>query len=202
MRRAVAIVFALLCAGLFAALTARPAHAEPPGLVIATPLTATPWSSIPVVEAAPAPERVSYRWQLVLADLGALGATVVASGLEVNQGDEVRGVALGTYLLGAPLIHAANGHGLRAIGSLALRVGLPALGAYVGVHLQGREDCNQCIDTASPVAGLVLGIGLGGLTALIVDYGVLARPQPVKRGWGPVAAPTGGGAIAGVAGNF
>jgi hypothetical protein len=174
------------------------AHATPPGLTLEAPVIETVDTAVAAVPV----ERVSYRWQIALVDLAAFGGAMIGPAFQ-GRDREVQSAALGTYLLGSPLIHAANGHGLRAIASLGLRLGLPALGAAIGVRIQGESDCLDCIDTAAPIEGLVLGIGIGGLTALIVDHAVLAKPRRVPaRGWAPVAAPSRGGATVGVGGWF
>jgi hypothetical protein len=206
MRRAVLALVTLL-------LVTTIAHAEPPGLTIATPLTATPWSTIQSVDtgistvAPPTTETRSYRGQLVAADSAALMAGIVAGGSGIELDDELRGIGVGTFLLAAPMIHAANGHGLRALGSLGLRLALPTLGAALGVHLQTRSS-SQCTlgglcHDAVPQGGLVIGIGIGALTAVVVDTWLLAKPTKVTRsGWAPTASPTRGGATVGLTGRF
>lgn len=206
MRAVLAIVFAILCAGLFAALTAPPAHAEPPGLTIATPLTAAPWSTIQASESlstiAPMPKRTSYRSQLAMVDgigLVAGAALVVATGDEGGAG-----LVMGSYLFGAPIVHVANGHGWRALGSLALRAALPIAGAAIGARVTDGTGCTNCIDdNASFVKGLLVGATVGALVATVVDYGVIARPtRAVERGWAPAAVPIKGGATVGVSARF
>jgi hypothetical protein len=190
MRRAIfAVLFAVVCAGLFAALSTSTARAEPPA-----------------IDSGLAPERVSYRWQIVLADIAAVSAALVSAQPGIDREDEFRAAGYGTFALGAPIIHAANGHGRRAIGSLALRVGLPLLGAYVGakfLHPNCPPDASLCGD-AHPHSGVVIGVGAGVVTALIVDTWLLARPtvRSSKRGWSPTASTGNHSATVGVAGRF
>ena len=172
------------------------ARAEPP-LTGETPS----WSVQPVDGTAPV-EYESYRAQLVVADLAALGLLVVGAD-GVGPPDVLTQAAIGTYALGAPLVHLGNGHGLRAVASLALRVALPAAGAAIGVRLQGHSECTSCIDNPPPLVGLIFGLGVGGLTAVVLDYAVVGKPVKVTRsGWVPSATPLRGGATVGVSGGF
>jgi hypothetical protein len=200
-RTVIAVVFAVVCAGLFAALSARPAHAEPPGLTIATPTTAAPWSTIPVEATIeePTTTRVSYRWQMVVADLSGLGVSIAAAKL-TDDGDQAVGLAGGTYLFGAPLVHASNGHGWRAIGSLAVRAALPAIGLAIAMQSRTKTGCDNCLDDNPPIAEAMLGLGAGALAALVIDYGLIARPT--QRRWLPTAAPANHGGTVGLSATF
>lgn len=191
------------------------ARAEPPGLTIATPITPAPWSSIQSIDtgvaalapAPPAENTKSYRWQIVLADAGSLLAGLFAPALGVRDDGAIAMIYGGTYALGAPVVHAVNGHPWRAAGSVALRVALPYLGVQIGHALQGEPDCppdaNLCGD-AVVEWGLIFGITGGALTAIVIDTWLLAKPttRSAKRGWSPTAAPASGGATVGVSGWF
>jgi hypothetical protein len=114
-------------------------------------------------------ERTSYAWKIMLAD--ALSAGVFAVG--VAAGSEGRGASwplvlggLGSYALTPALIHGLNDAGPgRIAGSIALRLGCPALGFLHGMAALHPND-----DLGGGPAGFALGAGL----AMVVDWAALS----------------------------
>jgi hypothetical protein len=209
---------AMIAVLAFAALDGSVSRAEPPGLVIPVPMQqpevvhdtedgpGAPMVVVAVPEVAedePAPR--SYRWQLLAADAAAIGSIAIA--LE-HGGDDWGTFGLATYTLGAPMVHAANGHGLRALGSLTLRVGLPLLGGFAGARDEAScgapapGDVGSCNDSF-PGPGFAKGIALGAIAAMALDTWLLGKPaRRSSRGWSPNASALRGGASVGVAGAF
>jgi hypothetical protein len=170
----------------------------PPGSVAVTP---------PQVDGTLEVEtQPSYRWQIGVADAASLAIM-----LSVTE----RGILGGglVYLLGGPTIHVAHGETGRAVGSLALRAALPIIGGLVGGKLWWNSQDARCRDGDPDFCaddevnvGAVYGLGLGLLTAMVVDTAFLARPVPIRREagatWAPQLAVTPGHLGVGVAGRF
>ena len=177
------------------------ARAEPPGLVIPTPAYETAEPMIVFVD-APA-EESSYRWQVIASDAVAVTAAVFALR---KESEDLATVGLVAYGLGAPMVHAGNGHGRRALGSLALRVGLPLLGGYLGAKLSPPPVCAQGADLGGDCTSgdtIAKGIVVGAIAAMAIDAWVVAKPErKPSRTWSPNAAATSGGVSVGVSGSF
>lgn len=113
-----------------------------------------------------------YGWQTLAAD----GLSLLMAGAE--QG----GVAVGTYVLVAPVIHAAHGAPGKGLGSLALRVLLPISFAMGGmevscsIHWGNDPEGDECY----PV-GLVVGALVGAGAASAIDATLLARQTIALR---------------------
>jgi hypothetical protein len=172
----------------------------------------------PDASEAPAAATRWYGWQSLPADAVAL----TALGLLLSTGadhaiDRDRWLtlgALGLYAFGAPFVHAMNGHGRRAVGSLSLRVSIPLVTGLVGgvvgyatTPARGPFDnrCNDCAPLRA-LGGTMIGVGFGIVTSIIVDDLVLARetvPVSAPR-WSFTAAPSSasGGLSLGVAGTW
>lgn len=118
---------------------------------------------------SPRVETHSYGLQILGVD-----AAVIA-GASLTKSSEV---GVGGYLLGGPLVHLAHGHAGRALGSAALRAGLPLGGALIGSAI-GESRCDSETDPelfcglGEVAAGFIVGVA----TASIVDAAVLARDQ-------------------------
>jgi hypothetical protein len=117
-----------------------------------------------------------YGWQTLAVDVGA----VALAGIATRQGSaSLAYLAIGSYALAAPIVHFAHGEGGRGGGSLGLRLGLPIL---VGFALSQAEQSN-CSGEFCGLGGLVVGAGLGVLTAIVLDASALAwhrRRLPVQ----------------------
>jgi len=82
-----------------------------------------------------------YRGPVAVSDL--IGGAAFAGGVELGT-DSGPGLALAVggatvALLGAPILHGANGNPGRMAASILLRVSLPPLGAYVGYLLSPQD---------------------------------------------------------------
>jgi hypothetical protein len=121
-----------------------------------------------------------YGWQTLAVDgaalLMAVGGVSVSDGGQGNGGQAFAGLATATYALGGPIVHFAHAHVSSGFASLALRVFTPILFAFVGYGLQDCAGGQLC-----GLGGLVIGGGLGILTAITVDAAVLAREDVPDR---------------------
>jgi hypothetical protein len=204
--RAVIAVPAVLAVLAVLAADVVLARAEPPGLVIPVPTEQPAFVTAPAGE-APVEQRSSYRWQMLALDTVAIGSLAMA----VKDDSENWGMfGLGAYALGAPIIHAGNGHGGRALGSLGLRIGVPLIAGFVGMQIGARDPCGAPMpgitalcDGTSPDARFAKGLVVGGLLAMALDTWLIARPETkVRRGWSPTASATRNGGAVGVSGAF
>jgi hypothetical protein len=126
--------------------------------------------------AAPVTEFVpSYRGQIVVADLASLGLFwFAAHQADSSPGQSAASLAVGTYVLGGPLIHFGHGEGARGLASLALRVALPYFGAALtGDH---QEDA-------------AFGAVIGAVSAMLIDAAVIAPEAHVREVPRPSVAP-------------
>jgi len=153
------------------------AAAEPPGL-----------TSVEVPDPTTV-EVPSYRLQTALADAAVIGVGILASKTNGSGGSGVGGaLALGGYLLAAPIVHLSHDHSDRAAESFALRVGLPLLGGLVGNAI-GRTQCSEYCDNDADIALTVLGVLSGAVAASAIDIGYLSRGDTITRS-APRLAPT------------
>ena len=139
----------------------------------------TKWTGPPSSVTTEEPEYDDYRLSLLGSDAAALSLLVV--GAIVSDDNEtignfglVGGVA--TYALGGPIIHFTHEQPGRALGSFALRVGLPGAGVLIIAGL--ASSCQSGGDGWCEVGAVVVGgtVLLGGfLTAMIVDDGFLGK---------------------------
>ena len=143
-----------------------------------------------------------YGWQIGLLDTAAFLMVVSAAGSDSGGLAVVGG---GTYLLGGPSVHAARGHAGRALGSLALRVGLPLLGAQI---LQSGSSCDPEFEDScgdDDMGRKIVGGMAGVLAAGVIDWFILGKEEH-KVGSArlqPSIAPTpGGGGQIGLMGVF
>lgn len=154
-----------------------------------------------VAPAASADDLVSYRWQIVVVDM--VGLSVTLGSIQNSGGAKIGGL---TYLFAAPIVHAMHARGGRALGSLALRVAMPFIGALAGAALAGHRTCAQdefdC-DDEGPFVGALLGLGVGGISAMIVDAAFITQPVPRSNpGWTPQLSITPQRTTFGVAARF
>jgi hypothetical protein len=122
-----------------------------------------------------------YGWQTLVSDAVGLGLVV---GSFTYNGD-ANGFTLagaGVWALGAPLVHVAHARYLPALGSLTLRVGLPAL-AYAVASAECRAECG------AKFLGALLLVPVAVIFPTVFDAGHLAWERSEKPG--PVAYPSG-----------
>jgi len=119
-----------------------------------------------------------YGWQTLATDGASLLLMVAAASASDAPGsEEMAWLALGGYLGGGPIVHLAHGEPARALGSLALRGGLPILTGVVGSQL---EDCSPSSDFCG-LGGAVLGGMAGILTAIVIDSALLGHERVVVQ---------------------
>lgn len=150
------------------------------------------------------PSGTWYGWQTLTLDaLGlALGVYFASNPESLDNPEEMTtgpetatlNLGLGLYtigVLGAPWIHVARGHHLRALGSFGMRAVMPALtllpgiiGWCAGTAGSGSGSCSE--------TGLGVGFLSGAVLAAVIDGFVLswddppaAAPAPAPRSDGP-----------------
>ncbi len=129
--------------------------------------------------ATPPPERELrwYGWETLIAD-GSAAAMAVASQRSADA--QASGIANATALtgaavftLGAPAIHLAKGHPVKAVADLGMRVLTPVLLAFIG-YASASNDWDK-------IGGTVVGFYSGCLAAAVIDATVLARDEAPAR---------------------
>jgi hypothetical protein len=86
-------------------------------------------------------------------------------------------VSIGSYSLVPPLIHLAHGHPGKALGSLGLRVGLPAGGGWIGFLIGLVAGGGGLGGLFAGVVAFTIGAIGGGVAAQVVDAAVLAYDE-------------------------
>jgi hypothetical protein len=134
-----------------------------------------------------APKRRWYGWQTLLI-VGA--STTVGLAVGVGGGAAARsgtvavvGMGLGGagLLFGGPIVHWAHGHVARGFGSLGINLGMPVVGAGLGVAVAcAGGGCSGQSNGFAIFFGPLIGGGLGSIAAVIVDVSVLSR-EPVEE---------------------
>ncbi len=180
-----------------AARTAEPSSASPPSESVKT---SGEW----------------YGWQIMLTDLGVIGALLVGGVLTGNSSafafiPVIGGVA---FYAGGPVVHAAHRNGSGAANSLWLRILVPIGGAALGVGIGALIDAGQrrsdCGEGCGKFVLSVAGFGAGMLGAMATDW-VTARepiraeaPRAVaaKPAWSPTLVVTQHSAGAGIVLRF
>lgn len=152
----------------------------------------------PLAEPPAQPAVASYRGATLTADGVSVGLVVLS---DLADAESLVWIGISTYVVGAPFVHLTKGRPGRAAASLAMRVGLPALGLVIGDSIP--RDCGIC---GGPPGAVYLGLAAGVVTASALDAIFLAKgdatPPAVHAGWTPVAGPTRDGFALGVVGHF
>lgn len=189
----------------------EPAPAPAPARRRIIPPALTPPVIAPAVEAPPEPppRRYAYRWQVATADITAIVMSLAVDRISADGGDRPGALAtltIATYFFAAPMVHGVHRQGKRALGSFALRAGLPLLLGLLGEQIDGTPECDACQDTLRS-EGKLIGLTAGVLIAMAVDNALLARPiwkrgERPRAAWTPALAGVRGGALAGLSGSF
>ena len=160
-------------------------------------------------QSEPAATGESYRWQIATTDAVLISTATLGFSIEGPHGSAsyvpshtmiaVGGVG---YFLGAPIVHLAHKQYARAGASLALRVGLPILGAVIGnraASCSGSHDDWCGLDQAAD------GFWAGAVAAAVLDSLVItpgptpaAEPARIPTAAQPERAPTAARAPEGV----
>jgi hypothetical protein len=170
---------------------------HPPELPRATPRLVAPFAS----GQTPQPQPSWYGWQVWAADAAVLAITYAC----VSKTDGECLWTLPGYLLAGPIIHSVHNRPARGLGSVALRIGAPLLGAYVGAE---TTDCSHTDDNFCGAAGILGGLAFGVVAAIFID-GIMSfesstpspRPAPA-RSVTPTVSVAGGNTVFGVVGRF
>lgn len=170
-------------------------------LVVALVVAALLGHAVPA-RAQPASEpRERYLGSLVLADLAWIGV----GGLAIATESPELGIAAGAgYLAAGPVMHAAQGEPAHTGWSIALRLGMPLVGAAIGSQLGRLASCDgdengHCEEIREGLSPL-LGAGVGAVTALAIDWAALSRRSP--RAWRPTVTASDRAVSLGVGGRF
>ena len=122
---------------------------------------------------------VRYGWQTLAFDGAALAMGLVET---TSSSLHFLGpVAVATYVAGGPGVHLHHGHIDRAAGSLGLRVGMPVVGAFIGIGIADANRRDDAIEAAvSAMAAGAIGMTVGIVGASLLDAFVLARESKVE----------------------
>ncbi len=155
-----------------------PADVSPPGPPPPPPAWSRspapyPWQpgSAPALE-QPRPKRAWYGWQHLIVLGGTLGLVPIAI---ATENEPLVWLTAGSFVLGGPIIHWANGHLGKGFASLGLNAGCTLGGGMVGLLIGSTSDSRGGWDA---FFGLLIGSSLGVLTANIVDIAVLQYEEP------------------------
>jgi hypothetical protein len=144
-------------------------------------------SEEPAVRVEPPAPGTGYRLQIITAD--ALSVGTVLAGFAVDRYAHtslVSGVlvtgGLGGYALGGPFIHMEHHRSYRGALSLALRVGLPIVGAAVGAWSATCTPGEWFCGVGEGVAGFAIGAGAAMVidSAFIVPWSDSATSEPAR----------------------
>jgi hypothetical protein len=122
-----------------------------------------------------------YGWQIMLADLGAIGLLAGGAALTSDSSAYAFVPIVGgvTYLADAPIVYAAHGDAARIPWSLTRRILIPVALFGVGYGI-GAATINSSEDCPKSCAGGVvgtLGAGIGMLGAMIYDWATAREPD-------------------------
>jgi hypothetical protein len=207
--RLVALGVCLVLCALSAPTHAQPGNTPPAGTASPPPPTVPPAYTYGT---APTTRTERYGMKVAAVDglaFGAMmvGAIVLVAGIAEDSVDEDDGtVALGvalmiggaiTYVVGGPLVHNSKRNTSSAWKSLALRLGLPALGGMIGSAMH-REECSGdvCSSSNDDLAGSLSGLGV--LAAMVIDWTVLSHHTVTVQapvGYAPYAGVTREGGV-------
>ena len=160
------------------------------------------------------PTTVSYRGQIIAADVLSIGLTVLGPVI-TPKSETLSGLGFAGFFVAAPVVHLANGRGMAAAKSLGLRVALPFVGAMAGyrfgpkdtscvsaVGTDGSSPHGDCGDHGSLI-GLLVGAAAGGVSAMYIDAAYLSQYQTMRPAtWSAGIQPMRGGMALAVNGSF
>lgn len=112
-----------------------------------------------------------YGWKVAVLDGTAI--TLTSLGVATETG-EIAVVSVGAAALGPPIIHLTHDNRGRALGSLALRIGLPAVGAFMARNGFCGAHCNEREESASLNIISLFGGAVGFLAASLIDIFALS----------------------------
>lgn len=150
--------------------------------------------AIPVGPAPPpSVETRWYGWQILAIDV------VSGVALAAGDGSAPQGVGVGGLVLGGPVVHLIHGHGGRAAGSLALRLGAPFVGGLLLSSTCGAEEYDDGFGCLDEVA---VGVLIGASIAVAFDLLQARDEVEVAPAIVPAVTVSERGAQLGVVGRF
>jgi len=144
------------------------------------------------------PPGTGYHLEMLAVDAASLTAVVTGGVIEGNHGynplvsEVLRGAGVSGYVLGGPIVHLVHRQYGRAGISLALRVGLPMLGAVVGLSTASCHPDEWFCGAGEAAAG----VAIGSAAAMVIDnlfvvpsaHHASLEPAPVAARARPSAA--------------
>jgi len=128
-----------------------------------------------------------YGYEIFATDLSAVGLTLVGIAANSSRGSDNLAAplligAVGTYVLGGPIVHVANGNVGKAFGSLGLRLGVPSGTSLLAFALTGGgTSCSGDMCGLGPAVAGAFGFGIGMLAASIIDISAMSyKKVPVS----------------------
>jgi hypothetical protein len=163
-------------------------------LAATSPAFADPAPIDPVWPWTPA-DPGSYRLEVVAVDASAVAMLAIG-----HDSTAVVGLAIATYALGSPILHLVHHRPGNAVGSFALRVGLPLAGAALGYALTSGGPSSS--DIPAGAGGGLIGLIGGVIAASAIDIGALAKDETAPRVAPAVTPIAHGGVTFGLGGAF
>lgn len=125
-------------------------------------------------------KKIWYGWQPLTCDAIA-GTFFVATALTANHQEspssplpyDLAGIGAGTYLVCGPIVHAAHGHGKRAVADFAMRLFMPTFSVAVGIGIDSSSHDDLNLAT-------YLGLFIAAWTAaaaVAIDATIMSRDE-------------------------
>lgn len=146
------------------------------------------------VSGDPAPARSSerwYGWQTLATD--GFAAAMATTALAMNNGnsDAFWALGIGSYTLGAPIIHFVHDRPWVGAGDFALRLGVPFVGMFLGSKFDDHMTCDWNMDCRLSDTGMIAGGLIGAAAISILDASAFTyeAPRPAKTHYAEAARP-------------
>ena len=129
-----------------------------------------------------------YGWQVMAADLAAIGLLGAAIGTNHGPAPAVlASLGAATFLLVPPLLHLEHGSPGDARASFLLRAVPVVLGIVGGVLVARTQDCTEgCGALVLPVVGLA-----GSVVGMVIDWAALSTEPAPRLSFAPVLGASG-----------
>ena len=125
-----------------------------------------------------------YGWQTLAADgaslalsLGAIGVAGAGGSDSDTPSEALVWGSLGTYVLGAPVVHWVHQNTGRGFASLGLRVGGPVVLGLIGAEAEG---CSHQGGDFCGLVGALIGTSVGIVAAVTIDAAVFAYDDELE----------------------
>jgi hypothetical protein len=153
----------------------KPARADVIESEVVTPV-------VPLTAGPPA--RVWYGWQVLAADGALLGLTAVAL---AGDAEDLGQLSLLGFFVAGPLVHRAHAGGSRALASLGMRLGLPVVGAIIGVSTATCSPdewlCGVGEAAIGMATGMAVAIAIDSIWAYEDSTPMPAPTRPPRASW-------------------